>query len=220
MSKTSHQQMFYLTHYAAGFPPSPENYQGIKPDQWKLSVAWVEGYYSAAHVIIRGVVDGTLNEDIHGIPGVFLFRHYLELAFKFLKFHARWLKDNQTNARDDEIEAFRGQHSLAVLWEETQRECSAKIPKSDWKTFDAKSISDVVAEFDVFDRTGEAFRYHGQKFEVRKSPPFAYELRVSYSALLVNMERCWEILNGIDSYLRETHGLNEDYDQYLNSFLP
>ena len=46
-------------------------------------------FESAKH-ILEAVVRDKLHPRIEGVAGVFLFRHYLELALKFIIFHARW----------------------------------------------------------------------------------------------------------------------------------
>ena len=40
-------------------------------------------YYEAAEYIVTGVCRGDLNPYVHGAAGVFLFRHYVELALKY-----------------------------------------------------------------------------------------------------------------------------------------
>src|SRR5579863_2734620 len=83
------------------------NYQkvfGIPEKEWKVEAVWGDAYYGAARELIAGVVEGRLNPAYEGVAGLYLFRHYLELALKYVIFHSRWLKDAQTNARLDEIE--------------------------------------------------------------------------------------------------------------------
>lgn len=55
-------------------------------------------------------------ETLEGVPALFLLRHYLELRLKLIVFHARWLNDQHTTARDEDIQAVKNQHSLKTLW--------------------------------------------------------------------------------------------------------
>ena len=64
--------------------------------------SWLDfrgGYYEASHMLILGVAEGRLREDIEGVAALFLFRHYLELSLKMIVGEGRWLKSIEENAR-------------------------------------------------------------------------------------------------------------------------
>lgn len=58
---------------------------------WKVGAIWDHAYYETAEYIVDGVCNRKLNPYVHGAAGVFLFRHYVELALKYILFHSRWL---------------------------------------------------------------------------------------------------------------------------------
>jgi hypothetical protein len=234
--KRTYRQVFYLMPYATeerlvvpSFTVSRGTVAGtfivgtvppVSRDAWRVDTSWVEGFYSAAKYVIEGVAAYHLHEGLEGIPGVFLFRHYLELVLKNIVFHARWLKDRNTNALDDEIQSIGGNHSLDYWWKEALRECSSgKIEKSVRKSYDLDFVGQCIAEFHEYDPNGETFRYHGPRFEVSKGQStITHDLRVDYQSLLNDMEHCKEVLDAMDSYLRETYGQNEEWQDILNSY--
>ena len=77
---------------------------------------------------IVGILSGRLPEGIHGAPAVFLSRHYLELALKYVLYHSRWLRSETINATDDEIEAVGKTHKLRPLWERLLSELERRVP--------------------------------------------------------------------------------------------
>ena len=52
---------------------------------------------------------------IHGVAGVFLFLHYMELAMKYTVFHARWLERADKNAAWEDVKDLHRNHSL-MAW--------------------------------------------------------------------------------------------------------
>jgi hypothetical protein len=71
---------------------------GIPRGTWKIGAIWDQAYLETAQYVLKGVVNGELNPYVHGVTGVFLFRHYMELELKYVLFHTRWLKNKDTNA--------------------------------------------------------------------------------------------------------------------------
>ena len=117
---------------------------------------------------------------------MFLFRHYLELALKFIIFHARWLKDASHNAKKEDIKEVQTTHKLKPLWESVVKECVGKIPADTWKEFDVEFAEKMILEFDAVDTKGFNFRYHGDKFGVEKDPakpPVINELVIRHDVL-------------------------------------
>lgn len=188
-------------------------------ERWIIDADWREGYYKASRCAIKGVASGELRDDIEGVPGVFLFRHYLELALKLIIFHARWLKDGLRNARSDEIEAVNKTHSLRELWQMAQATCKGKIPQSVWRSWDIDFLAACADEFNKIDpHPGWRFRYPGEKLQVSDpSAPRPGHLWINFHALLGQMEHAYDVLWEIDSYLLNTYGENVEWEPYPNS---
>jgi len=53
---------------------------GIPKGAWKIGAIWDQAYLETAQYVLKGVVNGELNPYVHGVTGVFLFRHYVELG--------------------------------------------------------------------------------------------------------------------------------------------
>ena len=204
--KESYRQVFFV-------PSTP----------WSIWANWDDAYFESAKLIVDGVVNGRLPKGIHGVAGVFLFRHYVELEMKFIILHSRWLKDGETNALRDEIEDVMKTHSLRALWNLIQRECPGKLGQEAWDSFDTQFVERCVVEFEALDPKGERFRYHSDKFGVDKRPerehiPVIEHLGIDFSALLFSMQHVRDVLDAIDTYLVETHGQNAEWESILNSF--
>lgn len=215
---------FSLEKYAPWYVKKPYiPIFGVPPEPWDIDVSWRDGYFYSAKLIIEGVVDGSLRSGIHGIAGVFLFRHYIELALKYIVFHARWLKDANTNAKREEIQDVKKTHSLRLLWDWAQVDCKGKIPDAEWDALDTMFVEKCIAEFEAIDpHPGDRFRYHGKVFGVDKRPdsersPTLNHLAIEFYALLIEMQHIHDVLNAVDVYLFETHGENADWQEYLNS---
>src|SRR5579872_4453303 len=97
----------------------PELYRQVfyppQAGDWKIDALFPDGFFESAMVILGGVVNGRLLEGVHGVAGVFLSRHYLELALKYTLFHSQWLKDEVTNAADHEVGPVSKGHKLLPL---------------------------------------------------------------------------------------------------------
>ena len=85
------------------------------PD-WRVEAIWDDAYYHAAKHLIEGVIDGTCRPAIEGVAALYLVRHYIEIALKFLIFHSRWLEDLHTNADNDRIQEVKNSHCLWSIW--------------------------------------------------------------------------------------------------------
>jgi hypothetical protein len=64
---------------------------GVPDEPWKIGAIWEEAYFDSAKYVIEGVLNRDLMPRVDGVAGIFLFRHYIEIALKFIIFHARWL---------------------------------------------------------------------------------------------------------------------------------
>ena len=98
--------------------------------EWKVEAVWDDAYYEAAKRLIQGIARGEYLQAIEGVAGLYLFRHYIELALKFVIFHSRWLKDSNSNAKLEEIKDVKKTHSLRKLWGVAETECRRIISKS------------------------------------------------------------------------------------------
>ena len=156
--------------------------------------------------------------------GLYLFRHYLELALKFVIFHSHWLKNAQTNAQLSEIEDVRKTHSLQKLWTTAKAECQRLLSSQEWNKIEVGFIEKCVEEFESIDPNGEAFRYHGPKFGVEKDLPRqcnlmrTVDLGIDFEQLNHIIQHVHDVLNYLDTWLLETHGQNEEWEDILRSF--
>jgi hypothetical protein len=189
-----------------------------KPDDehWYVEADWREGYFSASRALLEGVVLGNSTEPIEGVVGVFLFRHYLELAIKYVLFHARWLKNERENAPDNEVEAVKQRHHLRLFWDMAKEACGQRVPTKEWAAWDISFIDACVKEFETFDPQGDIFRYPKPGFEVGRLGPLRHPLGIDHAALLQNMDHVHGVLEEIGSYLVANYHENEDSDDFLN----
>jgi hypothetical protein len=174
------------------------------PKSW-LDIA--ESFYRASLQIIEGVVEGRLNEDTEGIAAAFLFRHYLELSLKNIILAGRFLTKEGQNASREDVTPPWG-HKLSELWKLVLVDAKPKIEPADWESYDTEFVEKCIAEFDMIDPKGMAFRYTSEGAE---------SLRVHFQWLHAIMEHVYQVLGGIRVYLVETHGENADYESYLQS---
>jgi hypothetical protein len=129
-----------------------------------IGAIWDPAYLETADYVLKGVVNRELNQNVHGAVGVFLFRHYVELELKYVLFHSRWLKDKDTNATKNEIEAIDQIHYLDKLWKQVNEETPKKIGEDRWKNFDIPFIDEVVRDLSRVDPASFRFRYNGKVF--------------------------------------------------------
>ena len=175
--------------------------------------------------MLEGVARGEYRPAYEGVAGLYLFRHYVELALKFLIFHSRWLKDAQNNAKLDEIDDVKKGHSLKVLWELAKAECQRVIAPDEWAALDVEFVEGCILELEAIDPTGERFRYHGPRFGVERDPAkraemantIRYELYVRFGELPAVIEHVHDVLSYLDVYMVEASGQNQDWEDYLNS---
>lgn len=188
---------------------------------YSVDAQWKDEYFHAARIIIEGIVNKTVEDRIDGVAGVYLFRHYIELALKYIVFHARWLKDASTNAADEDVKAVRKTHSLQELWHYAKEERKGKIPDDTWSTFDVGFVEQCVQDFESVDpHPGDRFRYFGKSFDLRPAEerldPVHY-MSIDYAALLYDMQHMYDVLEAIDNYLYETYGENASWEEFFNS---
>ncbi len=153
---------------------------------------------------------------MHGVVGVFLFRHFVELELKYILFYSRWLKDSQTNNKED-IEAIDQIHFLDKLWASVKDEAPKKFEGDSWKKFDVEFIDKVVRELNAVDPGSYGFRYNGKVFGAgeHSSDP---ELPIDYEAIYKQMKHVYYVLHAMKTILIETHSLNADWEAEMNSW--
>jgi hypothetical protein len=157
--------------------------------------------YRASHALIEGVVKGPFLEDVHGVFGIFLFRHYLELELKRLILWGRMLETSDKNAVRQDVKEAWG-HDLVALWKSVLKDTKPKIRAQAWDALDTNFVEKCVEEFDAVDKKSVAFRYPG--FEAERC-------RFDFDLLLRQMEHIKQVLDRVLLYLRQAHGSNEDW---------
>ena len=183
--------------------------------EWKLEASFVDSFYRSAKFLLEGVLDGKLSE-ADGVAAVFLCRHYLELALKYILFHSRWLKDETTNASNEGIEAIKNDHDLADKWNGIATELKSRTPSICKQGLDIEFVGHFVREFHQVDATNWRFRYPTKTIKVTSRRAGLPSLGIDFEALLYDLEHAHEVLEGLDSYLVETHGQNEEWESIRN----
>jgi hypothetical protein len=173
---------------------------------WWRNVA--DSYFYACEPLVQDLAAGKLREDIEGTAGIFLFRHYLELALKAVVYSGRLLtieNENLVNAFKADVKEVERIHVLATLWDWVLRD--AKPHLENWDNYDTESVERCVREFDAVDPKGFAFRYqkHGAEF-----------CRYDFQALAFQMNHIRQVLDGITDCLYEARQELNEYEQYLN----
>jgi hypothetical protein len=183
---------------------------------WAVDGSFTDGFFESAKRLLTGVIQGELRQGIEGLAAVFLSRHYLELAVKYVLLHSRWLVDDQRNA-DQPPEVVPNTHNLQMLWSIFKAEVKAKpgvVPKG----LDLAFVEAFVKEFNTYDPKNWRFRYPSHQIPAVAASA-EKDLGIDYAALLFNLQRTFDILETLDSYLIETHGQNADWEDIQNSWL-
>ena len=168
----------------------------VEDTQAKTWIDMGQSFYHASHCLVKGIVDSSLMEDIEGIAAIYLFRHYLELALKTIILTGRSLKEDGAIVPRDEVRSPANIHDLGELWRSVLANAQPKMGKDDWNNYDIAFVEQCVMEFDSVDKKGFAFRYSGQGGE---------RCSVDFSIMLFQMEHVYQVLEGIITYLVETH---------------
>jgi hypothetical protein len=183
------------------------------PSEWKIGASFPQSFFEAAKFLLTGITDGNLREGIEGIPAVFLARHYLELALKYTLFHSRWLEDETHNAV--EVEPVKRGHNLQATWNRLLDELKVKTTDAP-KELDLDFVAKFIEEFHRYDPANWRFRYPTEQIAVGSSPQNT--LGIDFPALLFNLQRAHDVLDTLDSYLIDTYGENEDWEDEQNSW--
>ncbi|MGH9579845.1 MAG: hypothetical protein ACRD2R_02525 [Terriglobales bacterium] len=167
-----------------------------------------ESFYGSARILIESTAKREVNEGVEGIAGLFLFRHYLELALKHIIVAGRWLTSEGDNAQLKDGAKVERIHVLHELWQLVLRDAKPKIREEHWKNYDIEFVERCLEEFDKVDPKGFAFRYAGHGVE---------RLRAHFEWLAEIMDHVHQVLEGISVYLTEMYHQNEEYDAYLQA---
>jgi len=166
-----------------------------------------QSFYRASLTLINGRPgEGVFFEDLEGVAAIFLFRHYLELALKRIVVRGRCLVRNNQNAAWEDVKQVANIHDLAALWQMVLADAWPKFEPRDWENFDTPFVEACVKEFAVRDAKGFAFRYPMQGGE---------RYRYDFDWFRLAMEHAYQVLDGITTYLIETHAQNAEFDAIL-----
>lgn len=106
-------------------------------------------YWESAEVLIDLACDAPGLLNVHAIPAVFLFRHFVELSLKDLILTALPL--------NDEPPAFVEGHKLSVLWTQLRTLIeSADLPGAN---DDLDTVEEMITELETVDPGSMSFRY-------------------------------------------------------------
>ena len=179
-----------------------------KMEQDQPWIDFAESSFRGSKLLIDGVANGLLHDDIEGIAGIQLFRHYLELVLKKVVFWGRMLEREDKNTVYAEVRQVAHIHDLGLLWEWVLKDAKPKMKPDAWDSYDIKCVEKCVSEFDAADKKGFAFRYKGHGGEY---------YRYNYKSLAAVMDHIRQVLDGVLTYLTETHGQNEEWESMLES---
>jgi hypothetical protein len=179
-----------------------------------------DGFLEAAKVLAEHLAAGTLPDAPEGIAALYLFRHYLELKLKLVRFHAWWLKKGNwnENAPDDEIGSIKDEHRLQVLWEQLRSEIDARIPLVEQRCFDLDYLSRCVTVIHALDPDGQRLRYPVRTIQVATEPVPACRLIVDWASLVDVMQHAQEVLDSLDGLVVNQHGFNREWEAEQNSW--
>jgi len=205
-----------IDEYNDRFKPRPYRQVFYPPSsgRWRVDALFPEGFFEASRILLNGLIDGSLRESIEGVAAIFLARHFLELMLKYTLYHSRWLLDETHNAKSEEIEVVGTGHKLTPWW--TLLRGELKKTPTIGKGLDFEFVEQFVVEFDSVDPKNVVFRYPGHQLPVEELA--SEELKVSYGALLYNLERVNAVMTSLDSALVEQFGLNIDWQSELDGY--
>ena len=166
---------------------------------WADRYAYVNGYYHAAVVLGKCVIDGE-PPDLLFYPICFNFRHCIELHLKALVYeidslHRVLVSLEEASDLPSKPRRMMKRHSLICLLQWTEK---ALEVFSDERM--DKDVRRAILEFDRYDADGQAFRYHIKNDGSQSLPD---ESRVGIEALLNRMETVHFHLCGIDMWLAD-----------------
>jgi len=118
---------------------------GVAANPWHL---YAYGFRRAAEILLNYVEERHTSLDVIVFPTVFLLRHHLELAIKFVARDARLILGDPPSTKPE--------HRLQALWVETKR---LVIRVLGVEPIGMEPIDVVVAQFDAIDSRSTTCRY-------------------------------------------------------------
>ncbi len=180
----------------------------------------IDDYYAAARTIAERIVNGQTRGEEEGIAALFLFRHYLELALKSGIYHLGWLVSKDKNVPQEERADWLETHDLARLWHTVGVQFPSKMGTDSFNSFDVHFVEKCVAEFHRVDSSGQRLRYFSERKDRNQSlvRDRLKTLAASWPALRIAIEHTHAVLEDMDTYVAETHGLNDEWESEMGSF--
>lgn len=131
---------------------------------------YVEGYKEAAYILLKNLPSDQNDINRNGVlPTLFIIRHFLELCFKEILIHEKYLYHNND---------FRPIHSLIDLWKLSEPKIKARLneikEKNNKYLFPANVKIKLTKEFVIFlnkvDPDSFSFRYPKNKKDANLLP--------------------------------------------------
>jgi hypothetical protein len=174
----------------------------LQTESASLLPGYIDSYFSASRLLVRGIAKGKLDENDEGIAAAYLFRHYLELSIKFVIFMGE-----QINADGSLVGSFaqtnsRGSHHLGQLWATVRSKVRPKTEEI-WDICDIDFVEQCVLEFDKVDQKSFVFRYEDEA-RVRH--------RLNFARLLATMDHVYNVFHELTSYITQRIGTKTRWD--------
>lgn len=147
---------------------------------------------------------GLLN--VHAMPGVFLYRHFVELSLKDMISTARALDDQEPNFPDT--------HRLRPLWSELRNLLSRVDDRSEPEDELLDLVGEMVYELDRTDPNSMSFRYPRGRHGTGRQPLLAEEYE--YFDMRVFRDQAMRLahfLEGCSTQLDEWFLIKRDLDR-------
>lgn len=164
-------------------------------------------YRESAQRLIDLACDAPGLLNVHAMPAVFLFRHYVELSLKDMISAARVLRDQPRDFPDT--------HGLARLWSELRtllRRIGGEDTSDDTMLFDI--VEEMITELDKADPASMAFRYPRGREQAGRPPLLEDEYEYfDMRAFRDQARRLAHFIDGSSTQLDEWVGIKCDLDR-------
>ena len=177
----------------------------------------IDDYYAAARTIAERIVNGQTRGEEEGMAALFLFPHYIELALKSVIYHLGWLVTKGNNVPRAEWADWPETHDLALLWHTVEVQFPSKMGADLFDSFDVQFVEKCVTEFHGVDRNGQRLRYFEEKGKNKPVRDRLKMLAASWPALLNAIQHTHAVLEDMDTYVVESHGLNDEWENEMRS---
>jgi len=185
------------------FKPDPDPSLNAYLD--RVAVPWclyADGYYKAAALLINQC-ETFYDRNTLIYPIVFLYRQYIELAFKEFILDGSRYRENLSPPQTH--------HNLNRLWQlcaEIIRERKLPVPPAH-----IQMIEKVVGEFNTYDPSSEAFRYPVTKRGARSLA--SAEVPLSIRGLAQTMKEVEGCLRNLDALLDADTSLQREFNREI-----